>query len=154
MTVKLDERGVLVTCPGCGTANRIAFDRIGASARCPKCKAELPQPGAPADVRSDTEFDAAVAHAAVPVLVDFWAPWCGPCRMVAPEVEKVAASMKGKLLTLKVNTDERPELAQRFSVRSIPTLAVFSNGRLVERTAGAMPATGILQLVEKAYQRL
>lgn len=154
MKVKLDDSGVLVTCPGCGTVNRIAFERLGDAARCPKCKADLPQPGTPADVHDDAGFDAAIARAAVPVLVDFWAPWCGPCRMIAPEVEKVAASLRGRLLTLKVNTDERPALAQRFSVRSIPTLAVFSHGQLVERVAGAMPAADIRQIVERAYQRL
>jgi thioredoxin 2 len=154
MALTLDDAGVIVSCAACGKANRVAFERIGDTARCGQCKADLTPPAAPADVRSAAQFDALVSRASVPVLVDFWAPWCGPCRMVAPEVEKVAATLRGRLLTVKVNTDEQPELAQRFGVRSIPTLAVFSNGQLVERVAGALPAANIVQLVEKAYQRL
>lgn len=96
------------------------------------------------------EFDEKVVNASTPVLVDFWAPWCGPCRMVAPELQKVAASTAGKYLVVKVNTDAHPELGERFNIRSIPTMAVFAGGREVARTAGARPAADIEAFVARA----
>jgi thioredoxin 2 len=92
-------------------------------------------------------FDEIVSSASVPVLVDFWAPWCGPCRMVAPEVKKAAERLAGKALVLKVNTEQHPELAGRFAVQSIPTFAVFSGGRRLTQQAGAMGHERLLALV-------
>ena len=97
-------------------------------------------------------FDAAVAQSALPVVVDFWAPWCGPCRMVAPELEKVAKKMAGRYLIVKVNTDAIPELGERFRIRSIPTMAVFAGGKEAARTAGARPAADIEAFVEGALK--
>jgi thioredoxin 2 len=88
----------------------------------------------------------------LPVVVDFWAPWCGPCRMVAPELERVAANNAGRFLVVKVNTDEIPELGERFGIRSIPTMAVFSGGKEAARTAGARPAADIEAFVRGATQ--
>jgi thioredoxin 2 len=97
-------------------------------------------------------FDALTRASRLPVVVDFWAPWCGPCRMVAPELEKVAASNAGKYIVVKVNTDALPELGDRFSIRSIPTMAVFADGREIGRTSGARPARDIEAFVERTVQ--
>jgi thioredoxin 2 len=91
-----------------------------------------------------------MASASVPVIVDYWAPWCGPCRMVAPELQKVAARQAGKALVIKVNTDELSDLGQRFGIRSIPTMAVFAGGKEVARTSGARPAADIEAFLEQA----
>ena len=97
--------------------------------RCGKCKTALPPPAEPIEVPNEREFDALVRDAAYPVVVDFWAPWCGPCRMVAPELARVAATNAGRLVVVKVNTDAVPELGERFRIRSIPTMAVFRGGK-------------------------
>lgn len=153
MALKLDTKGVIVPCPSCGKANRLALERVNEKARCAHCKTELPEIAAPVEVNTVPEFDALVSRTPVPILVDFWAPWCGPCKMVAPEVEKVAQSMKGRLVAAKVNTDALPELGQRFGIKSIPTLAVFSSGREVDRLSGAAPAASIVQLAERAMRQ-
>jgi len=99
---------------------------------------------------TDAEFESLVLKSDIPVLVDFWATWCGPCRMVAPELQKVAARQAGKVLVVKVNTDELQDLGQRFGIRSIPTLAVFAAGKEAARTAGARPAEDIERFIEQA----
>jgi thioredoxin 2 len=98
-------------------------------------------------------FDRVLANASTPVVVDYWAPWCGPCRMVAPELMKVGARRAGQWLVVKVNTDALSDLGQRYGIRSIPTLAVFSGGREVARTAGARPAADIEAFVAQATQK-
>ena len=143
-----DDGGVIVPCPQCGKANRVPYERLGGStARCGHCKHALEPPSAPIDVDSAARFDVLV-HAPVPLLVDFWAPWCGPCLAVAPEFDKVARSLRGQLLVAKVNTDQLSDLAARFQIRSIPTMAVFREGREAARTVGAMGADQIVRFVE------
>jgi len=149
-TVQLDERGIVVACVTCGTKNRLAYDRLGQPARCGQCKTALTPPDTPIDVPTSVEFDHLVLHASIPVVVDYWAPWCGPCRMVAPELAKVAARAPGRLLVVKVNTDVLSDLGERFNIRSIPTMAVFAGGREVARTTGARPAAEIEAFVERA----
>jgi thioredoxin 2 len=146
----LDDRGVVTACPSCGTKNRLAYDRLGAASRCGQCKTDLPPPGAPIEITSTADFDRLVAASALPVVVDYWAPWCGPCRMMAPELEKVAARQAGRVVIVKVNTDALPDLGGRFAIRSIPTLAVFAGGREIARAAGARPANDLEAFITKA----
>jgi thioredoxin 2 len=148
--LQLDNRGVLTTCPSCGKTNRLAFPALHKTTRCGNCKNTLRAPGSPVEVPSAAIFDEAVRNARLPLVVDFWAPWCGPCRMVAPELEKVARTAAGEFLVVKVNTEALPELGDRFGIRSIPTMAVFRDGREVTRTAGARPAADIQAFVRQA----
>jgi thioredoxin 2 len=153
MGAELDNKGVVIVCPSCGQRNRIGYPRMRAETRCGKCHAGITPPGEPAETPDAAAFDAAVAQSDLPVVVDFWAPWCGPCRMVAPELAKVARTHAGKYLILKVNTDAIPELGERFRIRSIPTMAVFEGGRELGRAAGARPAPDIEAFIESTLAR-
>jgi len=150
MTVDMDDRGLIVSCPSCGQKNRLAYERLGDEVRCGKCKQTLQSPAEPIELHSTADFDLLVARSSLPVVVDYWAPWCGPCRTVAPELKKVAARQPGKMIVVKVNTDELSDLGQRHNIRSIPTLAVFAGGKEVARTAGARPADQIEAFVAQA----
>jgi thioredoxin 2 len=145
-----DHRGVLERCRSCGKTNRLRFQHLNRTIRCGHCQTPLPPPAEPVEASDAGTFDALIADAPVPVLVDFWAPWCGPCRTMAPELEKAARHLAGGALVVKVNTDAVPELGERFRIRSIPTLAIFRGGREVSRVAGARPAEEIQALVQRA----
>ena len=134
-----DPQGVLATCPSCGARNRQRYANLNRRIRCGRCKADLPPPSEPVEAPDAAAFDALIAAAPVPVLVDFWAPWCGPCRMVEPTVEKLAREHAGKVRFAKVNVDENPVVAQRYGVQSIPTMMVVKNGQIIDRWAGALP---------------
>jgi thioredoxin 2 len=150
-TTTLDDKGIIAICSNCGQKNRIPFDRLGTTtARCGKCQTTLPPLDRPVEAPGADLFDVLIAQSPLPVVVDFWAPWCGPCRMVAPELEKVAGTRRGQWIIAKVNTDEVPALGDRYRVRSIPTMAVFSGGREIARTAGARPAGDIEAFVSQA----
>lgn len=125
-------------CAECRASNRIPVRHLADTGRCGKCKAVLPPHATPIAVTSETQFDDIITNARVPVLVDFWATWCGPCRQVAPEVKKAAQNLAGKAIVVSVDTDVLAELAQRYQVQSIPNFAVFSAGRLVRQRAGAI----------------
>ena len=147
MSLTLDERGVILACRSCGTRNRVPFGHEG---RCGKCKAALPPPAEPLEVPSTAAFNALIRQSQMPVVVDFWAPWCGPCRVVAPEMARVASSHAGKWVVAKVNTEALPELGDTYRIQSIPTMAVFVGGREVSRTMGARPAAEIAAFVANA----
>ena len=146
----LDAKGVIVTCRKCGRANRHPFEALNRTTRCGQCKEALTPPDAPIEITDTSAFDAAAATSALPLVVDFWAPWCGPCRMVAPELERLAKATAGRYLIVKVNTDALTELAARFRIRSIPTMAVVHGGRELARAAGAQSAADIQKFVEQA----
>lgn len=148
----IDTRGLLSICPRCGQTNRTPFVRVGRRGRCAKCKTTLPATSSPIEIETQEYFDALISNSPVPVLVDFWAPWCGPCRTVAPEMEKVALAETGRLLVAKVNTENLPALSRRFEIRSIPMMMVFLHGREMGRTAGARPAEAIREFVTQAVE--
>ena len=141
----------LIRCPACGTANRVPLEklRLGLVARCGHCKVPIPVSTKPLVV-TDATFAVDVERAPLPVLVDLWAPWCGPCRMVAPVLEELAGEMAGRLLVAKLNVDENPATAARFGVSSIPTLLLLKAGREIDRIVGAQPKPEIARRVDRA----
>uniref|UniRef100_Q02B71 Thioredoxin n=1 Tax=Solibacter usitatus (strain Ellin6076) TaxID=234267 RepID=Q02B71_SOLUE len=141
----------LIRCPACGATNRVPREKIaqGLQPVCGQCKAGLPVDSSPIVV-TDKTFAAVVEQSAVPVLVDLWAPWCGPCRMVAPAVEALAAEMAGRLRVAKINVDDNPGVSSRFNVQSIPTLLLIRGGREVNRLVGAQPKQDIARWLARS----
>jgi thioredoxin 2 len=131
-----------IACAACGATNRVPAARLGDDPTCGRCGQPL-LAGEPIEL-TDATFDAYVGKSDLPVVVDFWAPWCGPCRMMAPAFEQAAGQLKGRAVLVKVNSDDNPQVAARFGIRSIPTLVRLERGREVQRRSGALPAGQIV----------
>ena len=141
----------VIRCPTCGAKNRVPREKIaqGLKPVCGRCKNPLPIDNQPVTI-TDATFAAEVERSPLPVLLDMWAPWCGPCHMLAPVIEELAAEMAGRVRVAKLNVDENPATAARFHVQSIPTLLVLKGGREMERIVGVQPKSAIVQRLERA----
>lgn len=133
----------VMACTDCGTLNRVANDTTGRP-RCSRCHADLPW----LTEVTTSEFDTVIANAGLPVLVDLWAPWCGPCRAVAPALEQLSVDLAGSVRVVKVNVDVSPEVSSRLGVQGIPTMVLFVDGVEVARQVGALPGEAISRWVE------
>lgn len=139
----------VVACPSCGRRNRVPATAAGTPG-CGQCHSNLPW----IVDAGDSDFAEVVEQAPLPVLLDLWAPWCGPCRMVSPALEDLARSFAGRIKLVKVNVDTAPQIAKRFTVQAVPTLMVLHHGQVLERQAGAAPAPALSSWLEKALSAI
>jgi thioredoxin 2 len=146
--IHASDDAMVVACPQCHSLVRVPEARAGEHPKCPRCKAQI-LGGTPVALDA-AAFAAHVERATLPALVDFWAPWCGPCRMMAPVLDRAAAERATSLRVAKVNTDEQPQLAARFGIRSIPTLILFRDGHELARQAGAVDGASLARWLQRA----
>jgi thioredoxin 2 len=135
-------------CPSCGTKNRIPLDKAGQMGKCGKCGTALNTTELLIDhpmVVDDGGFHQKIIQSPLPVLLDCWAPWCGPCKMIGPVMEELAGLWKGKIRVAKLNVDENPGTSEKFQIRSIPTMLIFDNGKRIDTLVGALPKQQIIQ---------
>ena len=147
-----DPFGIVATCPACGQKNRRPYLRLTSEATCGKCQTSLSFVNAPIEIPSLAAFDALRTAVTLPVLVDFWAEWCSPCKMLAPQLEKVAEQEAGTALIVKVDTEAVPSVAARYHIRSIPTLVILDNGNELARQSGTQPASAIRDFLHRRRQ--
>ena len=141
--------GQVVKCPACGAMNRVSAHAGGKQPVCGKCKAPLPEPQAGPVTVTDANFGSVVANSNLPVLLDLWAAWCGPCRMIAPTIETLAGEFAGRVLVGKLDVDANPQTAARFGVQGIPTLLILKNGSEVDRLVGVQSKEAITQRLQR-----
>jgi len=149
-TVEIME-AVVVVCPECQTKNRVPAEKLGQDAKCGKCGTTFPTSATVSDqpvVITDSTFAQEVLQSPLPVVMDIWAPWCGPCRMIAPVVEELAKEFAGRAKFVKLNSDENQQVPSQYQIQGIPTLLFFKNGQLVDRVVGAVPKQNILQKLQ------
>ena len=141
---------LIIKCSSCSARNRVRLQDAPAKrqAVCARCKQPLQIITGPIEV-TDESFNRVVEGSALPVLLDMWAPWCNPCRFLAPVIEQLAVELEGRVLVAKMNTDDNPQTANRFHIQSIPTLLVFKDGKVAERIYGAQPKSEIMRVLEK-----
>jgi thioredoxin 2 len=139
---------MLIACPHCQAVNRVPDERLQDDPNCGRCKQPMLS-GEPVEL-TDATFAAVVGKTGLPVVVDFWAPWCGPCRAMAPQFEQAARELKGRALFVKLNSDDNPKTSVRYRIRSIPTVLLFRGGEEYSRLSGAMPARDLVRWVQQA----
>jgi len=144
----------LIRCASCRTKNRIPSDKAGMIAKCGKCGSSINTEELLIDnvvIVTDEDFDKWVIRSPLPVLIDCWAPWCGPCKMIGPVIEELASEYRGRARVCKLNVDENPQVATRFQIKSIPTMLIFDNGQLKESLVGALPKQHIVQKMAQYF---